>query len=88
MGCKSCRSRKMLENEYLDAKIGLDTEENEPSKVCRYQPTTPPTVICTALVTPSHDNYNLGTESYFVPIYRPHIYLRPNRGLYKAGYYM
>ena len=32
----------MLKNDYLDAKIGLDTEENEPSKVCRYQPTTPP----------------------------------------------
>ena len=39
---KSCRSRKMLKNEYLDAKIGLDTEENEPSKVCRYQHTLPP----------------------------------------------
>ena len=24
---------KMLKNEYLDAKIGVDTEENEPSKV-------------------------------------------------------
>ena len=31
--CKSCRSRKMLKNEYLVAKIGFDTEENEPSKV-------------------------------------------------------
>ena len=28
-----CRSRKMLKNAYLDAKIGVDTEENEPSKV-------------------------------------------------------
>ena len=28
--CKSCRSRKMLQNAYLDAKIGFDTEENEP----------------------------------------------------------
>ena len=29
--------RKMLlKNEYLVAKIGLDTEENEPSKVCRF----------------------------------------------------
>jgi len=27
------RSRKMLKNAYLDAKIGFDTEENEPSKV-------------------------------------------------------
>ena len=42
----------MLHNEYLDAKIGLDTEENEPSKVCRYQPATPPTVIYAALPTP------------------------------------
>ena len=32
----------MLKNQYLDAKIGLDTGENEPSKVCRYQPTAPP----------------------------------------------
>ena len=31
--CESCRSRKMLKNAYLDAKIGFDTEENEPSKV-------------------------------------------------------
>ena len=28
-----CRSRKMLQNAYLDVKIGFDTEENEPSKV-------------------------------------------------------
>ena len=28
--CKSCRSRKMLKNEYLVAKIGVDTAENEP----------------------------------------------------------
>ena len=26
----SCRSRKMLKNDYLDAKIGVDTAENEP----------------------------------------------------------
>ena len=31
--CKSCRSRKTLKNKYLDAKIGVDTAENEPSKV-------------------------------------------------------
>ena len=31
--CKSCRSRKMLSNEYLVAKFGFDTEENEPLKV-------------------------------------------------------
>ena len=30
---KSCRSRKVLKNEYLVAKIGVDTAENEPSKV-------------------------------------------------------
>ena len=31
--CKgSCRSRKMLQNEYLLAKIGFDTAENEPAK--------------------------------------------------------
>ena len=36
-GAKACRifcgSRKMLQNAYLDAKIGFDTEENEPHKV-------------------------------------------------------
>ena len=31
--CKSCSSRKMLQNAYLGAKIGFDAEENEPSKV-------------------------------------------------------
>merc|ERR1712139_323376 len=31
--CQSCRSRKMLKNAYLDAKIGFDTAENEPSEV-------------------------------------------------------
>ena len=32
--CESCRSRKnlMLKNAYLDAKIGVDTAENEPRK--------------------------------------------------------
>jgi hypothetical protein len=30
---ESCRSKNMLQNAYLDAKIGVDTEENEPSKV-------------------------------------------------------
>ena len=29
---ESCRSRKTLQNEYLDAKIGVDTAENEPFK--------------------------------------------------------
>ena len=33
--CKSCRSRQELSNEYLIAKFGIDTAENEPSKVCR-----------------------------------------------------
>ena len=27
--CASCRSRNMLQNEYLVAKIGVDTAENE-----------------------------------------------------------
>ena len=31
---KSCRSRKMLKNEYLVAKLGIDTAENEPSEIC------------------------------------------------------
>ena len=33
--CKSCRSRHELSNEYLLAKIGVDTAENEPLKVWR-----------------------------------------------------
>ena len=32
--CKSCRSRQELSNEYLLAKFGFDTAENEPLKVC------------------------------------------------------
>ena len=31
---QSDRSRQELSNEYLIAKIGFDTAENEPSKVC------------------------------------------------------
>ena len=31
--CRSCRSRQKLSNEYLLAKIGVDTAENEPLKV-------------------------------------------------------
>ncbi len=31
--CKSSRSRKMLQNDYLVAKIGVDTAENEPPKI-------------------------------------------------------
>ena len=30
--CKSCRSRQDLSNEYLLAKFGFDTAENEPPK--------------------------------------------------------
>ena len=29
-----CRSRRELSNEYLLAKIGIDTAENEPLEVC------------------------------------------------------
>ncbi len=29
-----CRSRRELSNEYLVTKIGFDTAENEPCKVC------------------------------------------------------
>ena len=29
---KSWRSRKMLKNDYLDAKVSVDTAENEPRK--------------------------------------------------------
>ena len=31
--CKSCRYRQELSNEYLLAKFGFDTAENEPLKV-------------------------------------------------------
>ena len=34
--CKSCRSRQELSNEYFLAKFGVDTEENEPYKVCLF----------------------------------------------------
>ena len=33
--CKSCRSRQELSNERLLAKIGFDTAENGPLKVCQ-----------------------------------------------------
>ena len=33
--CKYCRSRQELSNEYLIAKIGFDTTENRPLKVCQ-----------------------------------------------------
>ena len=33
--CKSDRSRQELSNEYLVAKFGCDTAENEPSEVCQ-----------------------------------------------------
>ena len=39
--CKSCRSRQELSNEYLLAKFGVDTEENEPLKVCLILPYLP-----------------------------------------------
>ena len=39
--CKSCRSRQELSNEYLLAKIGVDTAENEPLKVCLILPYLP-----------------------------------------------
>ena len=32
---KSDRSRQELSNEYLVAKFGFDTAENEPSEVCQ-----------------------------------------------------
>ena len=31
--CKSCRSRKMLQNEYLVAIVAVHTAENEPLKI-------------------------------------------------------
>ena len=39
---KSCRSQKTLKNEYLVAKFGFDTAENEPSKVLTCLPASPP----------------------------------------------
>ena len=43
--CQSCRSRKMLKNDYLLAKIGFDTAENEPSKVWTCLPAPSPPLI-------------------------------------------
>ena len=37
-----CRSRRELSNEYLLAKFGFDTAENEPLKFSRIQPWTQP----------------------------------------------
>ena len=37
-----CRSRRELSNAYLLAKVGFDTAENEPCKVCRIPPRAVP----------------------------------------------
>ena len=42
---QSCRSRKILKNDYLLAKIGFDTAENEPSKVWTCLPAPSPPLI-------------------------------------------
>ena len=42
----------MLQNEYLVAKIGVDTAEDELSKVCRSKQAIPTPVINLALITP------------------------------------
>ena len=34
--CLSCRSRKMLQNEYLVAKFGFDTAKNESRQVLHF----------------------------------------------------
>ena len=34
--CRSSRSRKMWQNDALDAKIGVDTAENEPNMFMTY----------------------------------------------------
>ena len=39
---ESCRSRKILKNAYLDAKIGVDTAENEPNMLMAY-------ALCTSI---------------------------------------
>ena len=68
--CESCRSRKILQNDGLVAKIGFDAAENELSKVCRYQPRTPPTVRSSALITRHLTNSfrHAGTHFQHVPI--------------------
>ena len=60
--CTSCRSREMLKNTatHFVAKIGVDTAENEPSKVCRYIHTPP---------TPGHKLSSENAASR--PIFRP-----------------
>ena len=40
-----CRSRRELSNEYFLAKFGLDTAENEPSKVCPIERCTQPAEV-------------------------------------------
>ena len=40
--CKSCRSRQELSNEYLLAKFGFDTAENEPYENHTWYPHTDP----------------------------------------------
>jgi hypothetical protein len=54
-GFESSRSRKKLQNEYLVVKIGVDTAENEPSKVLQFYLVLirPRDLIFTG--TPAHD---------------------------------
>ena len=45
-----CRSRRELSNAYFLAKVGFDTADNEPCKVCPLSAYRPPRSFCT-LVT-------------------------------------
>ena len=58
---RSCRSWKMLKHEYLVAKIGFDTEENEPSEVWSFS------LSKTGLIAS-----NLSTKVPFRPLRDPH----------------
>ena len=71
--CKSCRSRQELSNEYLLAKFGFDTAENEPFQVLilfhfrvmgfNFHIGTPPAASAPAAEAPAADSAPGGAAS-------------------------
>ena len=65
-----CRSRREFSNEYLLAKVGIDTAENEPCKVCPISAYRSPRCCCPACrsspkssICECHDEF---TQTHFL----------------------
>ena len=59
-----CRSRRELSNEYLLAKFGFDTAENEPCKVCPLSAYRSPR-LCFVVLRAAVAECNPFTNEYF-----------------------